>query len=140
MKLTYRGVEHDHNPPTLEVTESNILGQYRGRPYHVNYVRHVPFPQPVAELQYRGVAYQTNRAGRVEQVQQPVRQSVFASLQNKLNGLNPIAAERRQLIREAARVHHESVKRSLEHRIEVARSQGNTGLLEQLEDEMSQMA
>ena len=139
MKLTYRGVEYDYNSPNLEVTESSILGKYRGRPHPVNYVRHVPFPQPVADLKYRGIAYQTNRAGEVKQLnQQP--HSIFTALRNRLNALNPIAAERHKLIREAARVHHESIRRSLEHRIEVARAQGNMGLLEQLEDEMRQMA
>ncbi|NEP17508.1 MAG: DUF4278 domain-containing protein [Leptolyngbya sp. SIO4C1] len=140
MKLKYRGVEYDYNPPMLEVTESDILGKYRGRPHHYSYVRHIPFPQPVTELKYRGVAYQTNRTGQIEPVRQPARESVFASLQSRLHALNPIAAERRQLIREAAQAHQDSIKRSLEHRIEVARAQGNAGLLKQLEDEMSQMA
>jgi hypothetical protein len=141
MKLTYRGVEYDYNPPTLEVTESDILCRYRGRQHHYTYVSHVPFPQPVADLTYRGVAYRTNRLGQTEaQAQQPARASVFATLHQGLEALNPMAESRRRLLKEAAKVHQDNIKRSLEHRIEVARTQGNTNLLRQLEDEMQQMA
>jgi Domain of unknown function (DUF4278) len=136
MKLTYRGVDYDANLPTLEVTDSEILCKYRGRPYQYNYVRHVPFPQTAAALTYRGVAYATNRFGQIESVSQPERTSVFAKVQTKMNKLNPMNEKRRRLLQEAARVHQENVRRSLEHRIEVAKNQGNMLLLNQLEDEM----
>ena len=140
MKLTYRGVEYDHNPPMLEVTESDILCNYRGRTHRYTYVSHVPFPQPQEELRYRGVAYQTNRYGQRQAVEQPETQSVFSAFQRKLAELTPLMDERRQLLRESARSHSESIQRSLERRIAVAREQGNTHLLQQLEDEMRQMA
>ena len=140
MKLTYRGVEYDHNPPMLEVSESNILCNYRGRTHKYSYVRHVPFPQPQAELTYRGVAYQTNRHGQRQSVTQSETKSVFSAFQRKLAELSPLMDERRQLLQEAARSHSESIQRSLERRIAVAREQGNVRLLQQLEDELRQMA
>jgi len=140
MKLTYRGVDYDHNPPMLEVSESDILCSYRGRSHHYSYVRHVPFPQPQAELVYRGAAYQTNRHGQRQTVEQAPFKSVFSAFQRKLAELTPLMDERRQLLRESARSHSESIQRSLEHRIAIAREQGNVNLLQQLEDEMRQMA
>jgi hypothetical protein len=137
MQLTYRGVKYDYNPPTLEVTESDIIGKYRGQPVHYSYVRHVPCPQVEAQLVYRGVAYQTNQQGQVESGPKTARKSIFEAFQGRLSAMTE---GRRQLIREAAQVHHENIQRSLEHRIAVARSQGNSGLLQQLEDEMRQMA
>lgn len=140
MKLTYRGVEYDHNPPMLEISESDILCSYRGHNHHYTYVRHVPFPQPQAELTYRGAAYQTNRHGQRQAVAQPETKSVFSAFQRKLAELTPMMDSRRQLLREAARNHSDSIQRSLERRIAIAREQGNVHLLQQLEDEMRQMA
>ncbi|MBT9316160.1 arginine synthesis PII-interacting regulator PirA [Leptothoe spongobia] len=140
MKLTYRGIEYDHNPPMLEVSESDILCNYRGRSHRYTYVRHVPFPQTQAELTYRGATYQINRHGQRQTVEQNGTKSVFSAFQRKLAELTPLMDERRQLLRESARSHSDSIQRSLEHRITVAREQGNINLLQQLEDEMRQMA
>ncbi|MEM9116855.1 MAG: DUF4278 domain-containing protein [Cyanobacteria bacterium P01_F01_bin.56] len=137
MKLCYRGAEYDYTPPVLEVSETEILGQYRGRPLHFSYVNHVPFPQPEASLMYRGAPYQTTRQGAIEAVvrvneapQEPQFKPVFDSM----------AAARRNLLQEAADMHQVNMKRSLEHRMQVAQANGDVVLLRQLEDEMHQYA
>ncbi|NEQ49206.1 MAG: DUF4278 domain-containing protein [Leptolyngbya sp. SIO3F4] len=140
MKLTYRGIEYDHNPPMLEISESEILCNYRGRSHRYTYVRHIPFPQTQAKFTYRGASYQTNRHGQRQAVNQTEIKSVFSAFQRKLAELTPMMDERRQLLRESALSHSQSIQRSLEHRIAVAREQGNINLLQQLEDEMRQMA
>jgi hypothetical protein len=126
MKLCYRGVEYDYTPPVLEVSESEMLGHYRGRPLRFSYVKHIPFPQPEADLTYRGAGYHTNRQGAVEAVvqinkapQEPQFKPVFDSM----------AAARRGLLQEAARVHQDNIRRSLEHRMQVAQSRGDTVLV-----------
>ena len=137
MKLCYRGVEYDYTPPALEVTESEMLGHYRGRPLRFSYVKHVPFPQSEANLRYRGAAYHTTRQGEVEAVvqvnkspQEPQFKPVFDSM----------AAARRSLLQESARVHQENIRRSIERRLQVAQSKGDTQLVRQLEEEMHQLA
>ncbi|NJL85556.1 MAG: DUF4278 domain-containing protein [Leptolyngbyaceae cyanobacterium SM1_1_3] len=139
MKLCYRGVEYDYNPPALEVTESDILCQYRGRPLRYSYVRHVPIPQPVATLSYRGVAYQTGSKGQIELAATPT-ESIFAKLGVLSRRANPMAEARRELFREATLVHQENIRRNVLHRLEVARAKGNEVLVRQLEDEMQQIA
>jgi hypothetical protein len=47
---------------------------------------------------------------------------------------------RRHLLKEAAESHRNNIQRTLQHRIEVARAQGNEMLLKQLEEEMHQLA
>lgn len=136
MKLCYRGIEYDYNPPSLEVTESELQGRYRGRPLHFSYVKHIPFPQPVAELTYRGVPYRTNANGQVEQISRPV--ATKSQFQTN-RAANPMAEARRNLLKEAAVVHRQNVERTLRRRIEVAKSQGNDQLLHQLEAEMHQL-
>jgi hypothetical protein len=42
---------------------------------------------------------------------------------------------RQQMITEAARAHRESLRRNLQHRLEVARAQGNDKLVRQIEAE-----
>lgn len=138
MKLTYRGVKYDYNPPSLEVTESEILGTYRGRPAHFSYVRHVPFPQPVGQYQFRGSQYQVNAQGERQPV---VGQSAYAMPMPKRTPANqsPTMAARRQLVHEAALIHRDNIQRSIERRINVAREQGNNRLVELLEQEKHQL-
>ena len=151
MKLTYRGIHYDYTPPMLEVTESEIACRYRGQQAAYTYVRHVHIPQPAETLRYRGVAYQTTRHGQLQQIgdsaqapattQAPTAKGVsLASLRSTLMGNSPAAQARRELVNESSRLHQSSIERSLQHRIEVAKSQGNQALLEQLESEMRQMA
>ncbi len=153
MKLTYRGVDYDYNPPMLEATESEIKCQYRGQSYPYSYVKHVPIPQPAEQLTYRGVPYQTNRQGQVIQLtKQSSAQSLTrskgrtgttpsmtpVSLGNKLTGSSAASQARRQLLQSASQLHQDSIARSLRHRLTVAKQQGNEKLVEQLEMEMSQ--
>lgn len=139
MRLTYRGVEYDHNPPSLEVSESEILGHYRGRPQRFSYVRHIPFPQPAADLRYRGAAYRTTSSGQIESVPTAARADRPAvSASNR--AASSMAEARRQLLREAANAHRESIQRALEHRLAVAKAQGNESLIQQLEAERHQLA
>ena len=157
MKLTYRGADYDYNPPTLEVTTSDVAMKYRGQTAHYSYVQHVPLPQPVERLTYRGVAYQTTRQGQVLQVTgtqpagvpesstgQRIGQSgragvtTLSLLRDRLMGVSPAAQARKQLLQEASQLHHDSIMRSLRHRLAVAKEQGNDQLVQQLESEMSQ--
>lgn len=141
MKLTYRGVDYDYNPPVLEATESEALCQYRGQATAVRYVQHVPIPQPAEQLTYRGIAYQTTRQGQLLQLaQQPAevkKATVFEKLR-KLSSDTAAARARRELLSEASAAHKQSISRSLQHRIEVAKAEGNESLLRQLESEVRQ--
>jgi len=140
MRLCYRGVEYDYNPPSLEVKEQELVGKYRGRPLHFNYVSHVPVPQPVANLSYRGVPYSTTSQGQVRPstvTPETQRHSVFQGIKSSDNS---VMRARRHLLKEAAESHRTNIQRTLQHRIEVARAQGNENLLRQLEEEMHQLA
>ncbi|MGD1907540.1 MAG: DUF4278 domain-containing protein [Leptolyngbyaceae cyanobacterium] len=134
MKMCYRGVEYDYTPPALEVTESEILGQYRGRTLRFSYAKHIPFPQPVAELKFRGSVYRTNSKGSVLPTEPLSRNHKVSDAQGSM------AQARRQLLQESARIHQDNIRRTLEQRIQAARSNGNDSLLSQLEEELHQFA
>lgn len=83
MKLTYRGVSYDYNPPVVETTDGNIGGKYRGLDWRFRNLKKPFVLQPTVKLTYRGVAY--NNADSVETVpvenpasiQQKARLSIF---------------------------------------------------------------
>lgn len=81
MKLTYRGIEYDYNPATVETVENGFDGKYRGLDWRFRNMKKPPVLQPAVNLTYRGVRYQTPGVvaeNRVEQAQTPA-----LSLQDK---------------------------------------------------------
>jgi hypothetical protein len=55
MKLIYRGIAYDYNPPQVAVKEAPMVGHYRGRELHFRNLLQIPIPQPHFHLTYRGV-------------------------------------------------------------------------------------
>jgi hypothetical protein len=71
----------------------------------------------------------------VAPVEEP-RRSVFQTIQSVENsGMRA----RRHLLQEATVAHRTNIQRSLEHRLAVARAQGNDALVQQLEAEKHQL-
>lgn len=141
MKLCYRGVEYESTFPSLEVKESEVTGRYRGRTLHFSYVSHVSVPQPVANLTYRGVHYATTAQGSIQSnapvATEELRQPVFQGVKTTDN---PVMKARRHLLMEAAEAHRTNIERSLNHRMAIAKAQGNDSLVQQLEEELHQLA
>lgn len=99
MKLTYRGVSYDYNPPKVEYGDRAEVGKYRGVDIRFRNLKKPPVLQPTLDLIYRGVAYTAN----------PIEKEAEASLTAA-----PIAPSTSS-VRERARLlmmgHHKSVKR-----------------------------
>jgi hypothetical protein len=132
MKLRYRGVGYDAEPATLEVTEGEIGGTYRGQNWKFHYVKHVPEPQPVHNLKWRGVAYRTDK---------PVEIQLTETVQPQSERVGTPASRMRVRAMDAAtRTHLANIRSRLEHRLEVAKASGNKQLVQQLEEESKQMA
>jgi len=141
MKLCYRGVEYERNLPSLDMKDSEITGCYRGRTLTFSYPSHVPVPQPMARYTYRGVGYETTAQGHVQPVSASpaaeVRQPVFQGINS---ADSPMMQARRHLLMEASTAHRTNMQRSLNHRLSVAKAQGNDILVQQLEAELHQLA
>lgn len=68
MKLTYRGVSYDYTPnPMPKMGDTSETGMYRGATVTFQTVAEPP-AQPVANLSWRGVPYQTGTAATVAPV------------------------------------------------------------------------
>lgn len=134
MELSYRGVNYENHPPTLEVTEAEICGKYRGQNLSFRYVRHIPLPPPVPKLMYRGVAYGNNQpvAAQETVAEQPVARIAGKTL--------PIPKSREKFLDEAGIAHQANIRRSLERRLHIARAKGDESLLRLLEAESKQIA
>lgn len=135
MQYTYRGVSYDRTPLSLEVTEGEIGGSYRGQAWRKHYPRHVLELKPKPPLQYRGVAYgqrpaiATQTGPRIACQTEPLR---YASAPN-----NTESATRYNL---AQQIHLENIRRHLEHRIQVATAKGDRQLIAVLKRESQQLA
>jgi Domain of unknown function (DUF4278) len=125
MKLCYRGVSYDYNPPQVKVAEGPVAGKYRGANWHSTILIDNPVPQIAATLTYRGVTYHTQG-----QAAQAVPQAAAAQA----------APNRRKAATEVAQAHHSSVVKTLERRLQVAYNKGDQHLINLLEAEWKQFA
>ncbi len=134
MKLSYRGVSYEHSPSTLEVTEGEILGKYRGIGWHCHTLKEMPVPQPNMALKYRGVAYNTNPAA-----------ATTGSCNVRVTAANVASAVARPVVaskvlnKELEAVHRFNLQRNLERRLQVARERGDLALINLLEAESRQL-
>jgi hypothetical protein len=89
MKLTYRGVSYEYNPPKVEYGDRTQVGKYRGVDIRFRNLPKAPVLQPTLDLVYRGAAYTTH----------PVESAAPAS--------TSVKEQARQLMMN----HHKNVKR-----------------------------
>ncbi|BAZ21829.1 hypothetical protein NIES4073_27070 [Kalymmatonema gypsitolerans NIES-4073] len=132
MKLTYRGVDYEHNPLILEPTASEISGNYRGGTWKRNYPRHIPQTQPTAELKYRGVSHYIGDPVQVE----------FMILSKQHSDATSAAhvGKPEKMGGELTETHLTNIRRNLERRLLAAREKGDQQLIRLLEDEARQIA
>jgi predicted DNA binding CopG/RHH family protein len=135
MRMSYRGIPYNHEPLPVDTVESQVGGRYRGHGFNFSYPRHIPVPQPILDLKYRGVTYRTTSTGLLEHVA-PVASSTneVVSTRIKRSGLN-----RQSFLREVTQIHTQNIQKRLQHRLEVARVKGDSALVAQLEQEMQQV-
>ena len=69
MKLNYRGVTYDYNPPKVERGEEKVGGKYRGLDWRFRNLKKPPVLQPSYNLTYRGVKYSNNPAAATTESQ-----------------------------------------------------------------------
>lgn len=136
MRLTYRGNDYEQEPvPLMQMRDSGSVGLYRGHELHFSYPRHVPVPQPVNRLQYRGVAYQTTEAGDLNSMGRVVRPAVRPQARHAIASTHARLVDQQEL----AKVHHQFLMERLQRRLEVARAKGDDALIRQLEQEQHQL-
>lgn len=150
----------------LDGGETRFLELCRRHDTGVSYPRHVPTPPVVTNLQQRGLTYQsasgqglgtvpvwgatiplplttcpiTQHSDRGQNGEYSERQDQsYQLLGGQLMTQMSTAArrQRQSLRRELSAVHRQNLQRRLQHRLDVARSNGNNELLHQLEQEMS---
>lgn len=130
--MKYRGTEYQPVISDLELLDSDIVECYRGQRFRQKYVKHLPESSPAFQLRYRGASYTVGSDLAV--LEQPASSA-------EVNEPQPasmiVPMQRTSAIRSTrlAETHHQYLSQNLEHRLEVARSQGNTTLVRILEAE-----
>lgn len=74
MKLSYRGVNNEEAPSTMELTDGEIADMFRGKNRQFPYLRHIPEPLPMRDRKYPGVSYRPAQSSTAKAtlVEQPV--------------------------------------------------------------------
>lgn len=69
IKLSYRGLNYEHNPPEVKLTGDEIIGKYRGQVWKSPIAEEPTIIQPTFTLKYRGasVNYQKSVTGAMTQ-------------------------------------------------------------------------
>lgn len=139
MKFTYRGINYE-NLPQPEITSGEIEGKYRGVDWKREYPRHIPVPQPVLGLQYRGTSYCTGHPLDIEASQLRQKYSVTPSVASTAqNEAKSTHNNRKQLVAELNNTHRSNIRSSLEHRLQAARAKGDENLIRILQQEAKQL-
>ncbi|WP_017303277.1 DUF4278 domain-containing protein [Spirulina subsalsa] len=139
MELCYRGVHYQRQPLSLEVSEGELSGKYRGQSYHYRYPRHIPTLQTKPPLKYRSVAYQYCPMIQTENTLKAQLAAIAESCQQE-NYQKSAPVARLNLAQETAQVHLYNMRRNLEYRLQVARARGDQNLIGMLEKESRQLA
>ncbi|NJK40446.1 MAG: DUF4278 domain-containing protein [Acaryochloridaceae cyanobacterium SU_2_1] len=144
MKLSYRGVEYHTSAPPLEITSTETIGCYRGVPYQRHLYKAVASSSFVYTLMYRGVEYRTGSYPEVVVTPDSQPQVVMApspettalpSLAREQDFSLPIFPEALSDVAGLDKVHDAYIRKSLEHRLAVAREKGDETLIQLLEAE-----
>lgn len=134
MQLCYRGVQHNHHPLSLEVSESELTGKYRSQHYHLRYPHHVPALAPKPNLCYRGVMYQHCPEIQTEVA---IKAQLAAIARACQYSPRPHAIKTQNTFSD---VHLHNIKQDLERRIQVAQNRGDASLVSLLQQESEQLA
>lgn len=136
MQFSYRGAKYDREPSTLEVREGEIGGKYRGQEWKYHYPRHVDRIQPPLNFNrcYRGVPY-NNESVATNDLNVSIQRQMVAKCYSR--STKPIAAK---FMDETNKIHLDNMRRNLERRLQVAKSIGDSHLVNLLQEESKQLA
>lgn len=142
MKLSYRGIKYEREPVDFEMRQGEVVGQYRGQQWNVEYAypRHIPVPQASLDLKYRGISYRTNVISEVESALAERSLLTPQSAQVSTAASSSLDNVRQRLLKEVAETHRLNIYRSLERRLQAAKERGDQNLIRLLENELQQIA
>jgi hypothetical protein len=134
MKLSYRGVPYDQNSLNLEFKEGELAGKYRGQDWNYRYPRHIPQLQPKIFMQYRGVAYSTCPLPKKEGCKEYLWETGVKSCRSYIPQKSHLATP------DPGSIHLENIRRNLEHRLQIAKANGDQKLISLLHKECRQLS
>lgn len=134
MQFSYRGVKYERELSTVEAKEGDIAGKYRGQDWKYHYPRHIAQVQPPLNRCYRGVPYGRNPLDANE-LNVSIQRQMVAKCYSQSN--KPVAAK---YLDETNKIHLDNIRRNLERRLQLAKSLGDSNLVNLLQEESKQLA
>jgi hypothetical protein len=135
MKLSYRGLNYNDDPPTIDMMEE-AGGLYRGCQWQIRYPRHVPIAQPSHALKYRGVPYLSHSKAESTPANAP---SAVTNIK-KTRGVSNRKLEKAMMMQEVEKIHRANLCRNLERRMNIAQAKGDQKLMNLLQQECQDLA
>lgn len=132
MKLSFQVTSYENNAPMLEVTEGEIVSRHGCRHRSFPYIKHIPVPPPMLNVKERDLSYTSRHSGVEEptfMAQSPAQET------GKKWHCKPVKTSSD----EADQTHLANIRRSLEHRLRIAKAKGDQNLVRLLEDESKQL-
>ncbi len=83
MKLIYRGISYEYNPPVIETAKGKVGGKYRGLDWRFHNLKKPLLLQPPVNLTYRGVTYTNRPTATAESTEQNIQQKARLLMLNK---------------------------------------------------------
>lgn len=146
MKYSYRGVEYSPVSPSLEVTETEIIGHYRGTPCRRRYFATTELHQNTYSMKYRGVEYGSSIKTdvlneRIQAIAPKIPDVVPRSISvgSARGHSRPTGHLGICDVSELEKVHNTFIRQTLEHRLAVAKRKGDQNLIQILEQEQHQL-
>ncbi|MGB3641995.1 MAG: DUF4278 domain-containing protein [Rivularia sp. (in: cyanobacteria)] len=133
MKLTYRGIKYEYAPVTVEVTEAEVCGKYRGAEWKCHYPKYTRVTHHAAELKYRGASYYSGNPQEVEELKQRKKLNYIFASNNQL-------FMKHRVNNQLTQIHQANLQRNVQRRLEVAKQRGDEKLIYQLEQEANQLS
>jgi len=153
MQYSYRGVDYHCVSPTLEVTETEVFGHYRGTPCRRRQYETTHLHQPTDAKKYRGIeygqkvsvshtypephTYPEQNSAQTPTIPDVVPQSIAVGASIKY--ARPTGQLGVRGISELDKIHNTFIRQTLEHRLAVAKRKGDQGLIQMLEQEQHQL-
>lgn len=88
MKLNYRGVSYEYNPPVIKTSKGKVGGKYRGLDWRFRNLRQPLTLQPPVNLTYRGVAYSNRPTANQVKAPATIREQARWLMLNKKKATN----------------------------------------------------
>lgn len=141
MKTNYNGVQNKYKPPTLELTEAEIISKDQRENWRYCYPQHILHLQHKSHRWHRGCVNNSCLLPEVCKLSVGRSRAAGAAAPPLAEDNDAIVTILQSQLKDekAKQAHLDSVRRNLERRLQAAKASGNDRLIDLLKEESQQL-